>query len=210
MKGKVLYIHGMGGGGDSRIPSILKDAMPDVSVTVRTYDFDPEVAAAQIESWVSEVKPDLVVGESLGAIQTLRIKGLPHLLVSPSLNAPLYLGYLAWLAFVPGMTWMLDRIYKPKSGDRQALHFTYEVLNKYREHRRLAIANSTALGSKDYFYAFFGRDDHYMKSGIVSVKTWKKYFGESYEMYDGTHFMEEEYVLSALVPKIYKVLSVNK
>ena len=176
----------------------------------RTYDFDPEVAAAQIESWVSEIKPDLVVGESLGAIQTLRIKGLPHLLVSPSLNAPLYLGYLAWLAFVPGMTWLLDRIYKPKSGDRQALHFTYEVLNKYREHRRLAIANSTAVGSKDYFYAFFGRDDHYMKSGIVSVKTWKKYFGESYEMYDGTHFMEEEYVLSALVPKIYKVLSVNK
>lgn len=210
MIGKVLYIHGMGGGGDSRIPSILKDAMPDVEVTVRTYDFDPEVAAAQIEEWVAEISPDLVVGESLGSIQTLRIKGLPHLLVSPSLNAPLYFGYLAWLAFVPGMTWLLDRIYKPRSGDRQRLHFTFDVLNKYREHRRRAVANSTLAGSEDYFYAFFGKNDHYRKSGIVSIRTWRKYFGNSYEVYDGTHFMEEEYILNALVPKIYKVLSDNK
>ena len=200
----------MGGGGDSRIPSILKDAMPDVEVTVRTYDFDPEVAAAQIEEWVAEISPDLVVGESLGSIQTLRIKGLPHLLVSPSLNAPLYFGYLAWLAFVPGMTWLLDRIYKPRSGDRQRLHFTFDVLNKYREHRRRAVANSTLAGSEDYFYAFFGKNDHYRKSGIVSIRTWRKYFGNSYEVYDGTHFMEEEYILNALVPKIYKVLSDNK
>ena len=200
----------MGGGGDSRIPSILKDAMPDVEVTVRTYDFDPEVAAAEIEKWVAEISPDLVVGESLGSIQTLRIKGLPHLLVSPSLNAPLYFGYLAWLAFVPGMTWLLDRIYKPRSGDRQRLHFTFDVLNKYREHRRRAVANSTLAGSEDYFYAFFGKNDHYRKSGIVSIRTWRKYFGNSYEVYDGTHFMEEEYILNALVPKIYKVLSDNK
>ena len=48
----VLYIHGMGGGGDSRIPSILNEALAShgVSVHVRTYDFDPETAALQIES----------------------------------------------------------------------------------------------------------------------------------------------------------------
>ena len=210
MKGKVLYIHGMGGGYDSRIPSILKSAMPDVSVTVRTYDFDPEIAAGQISSWISEVSPDLVVGESLGAIQTIRVKGLPHLLVSPSLNAPLYLGYLAWVALIPGMTQLFDRIYKPREGDRQKLHFIHSVLKKYRQHRRHAIANSTRCGSSDYFYAFFGTKDHYRRTGVVSIRTWKKYFGDSFEIYEGTHFMEEEHVLRALVPKIYKVLSYNK
>ena len=210
MKGKVLYIHGMGGGSDSRIPSILKSAMPDVSITVRTYDFDPEIAAGQISSWISEVSPDLVVGESLGAIQTLRVKGLPHLLVSPSLNGPLYLGNLAWVALIPGMTQLFDRLYKPREGDRQKLHFIYSVLKKYRQHRRLAIANSTKCGSPDYFYAFFGTDDHYRRTGVVSVRTWKKYFGDSFEIYEGTHFMEEEHVLHALVPKIYKVLNDNK
>jgi hypothetical protein len=210
MKRKVLYIHGMGGGADSRIPSILKSAMPDVSVTVRTYDFDPEIAAGQISSWISEICPDLVVGESLGAVQTIRVKGLPHILVSPSLNAPLYLGNLSWLALIPGMTWVFDRIYKPREGDRQKLHFTYSVLRKYRQHRRLAIANSTRCGSQDYFYAFFGTKDHYRRTGVVSIRTWKKYFGDTFEIYEGTHFMEEEYVLCALVPKIHKMLNDNK
>lgn len=207
MKKKVLYIHGMGGGADSRIPSILKNAMPQIQVTVRTYDFDPEIAAGQIHAWVLEIKPDLVVGESLGAIQTLRIKGIPHILVSPSLNAPLYLGHLAWLALVPGMTWMFDRIYKPKDGDRQKLHFTFPVLRKYLDHRRKAISNTPLSGNSDYFYAFFGTRDHYRRTGVVSIRTWKKYFGDTFEIYDGTHFMEEEHVLRRLVPKILNVLN---
>lgn len=210
MKRKVLYIHGMGGGGDSRIPAILKSSLTEVDVVVRTYDFDPEKAARQIREWVEELKPSLIVGESLGAIQAIRVKGLPHLLVSPSLNAPLYLGYLSFLALIPGVTRMFDRIYKPKDGDRQRLHFTYDILKKYRQHRREAMANSVISGSTDYFYAFFGTKDHYRRTGVVSIRTWRRYFGDDYEIYDGTHFMEEEHVLTRLVPKILNVLSNNK
>ena len=200
----VLYIHGMGGGGDSRIPSILRDAFADenLDIIVRTYDFDPELAQAQIESWLQEIRPSLVIGESLGTIHAIKIAGIPHLLISPSLNAPLYLGYWSWLALVPGVTWLLDRIYKPKDGDRQKLHFKFLTLKKYLRHRREALANSIAAGSQDYFHAFIGTRDHYRKSGIVSIRTWKKYFGETYTLYEGTHFTEEEFIWSLVVPKI--------
>jgi hypothetical protein len=200
----VLYIHGMGGGGDSRIPSILRDAFADenIDIIVRTYDFDPELAQAQIESWLEEIHPSLVIGESLGTIHAIKIAGIPHLLISPSLNAPLYLGYWSWLALVPGVTWLLDRIYKPKDGDRQKLHFKFLTLKKYLRHRREALANSIAAGSQDYFHAFIGTRDHYRKSGIVSIRTWKKYFGETYTLYEGTHFTEEEFIWSLVVPKI--------
>lgn len=207
MKTKVLYIHGMGGGGDSRIPAILKSSLTEAEVVVKTYDFDPEKAAGQIGEWVEELKPSLIVGESLGAIQAIRIKGLPHILVSPSLNAPLYLGNLSFLALIPGVTWLFDRIYKPKEGDRQKLHFTYDVLKKYRQHRKAALANSSRSGSKDYFYAFFGTKDHYRRTGVVSIRTWKRYFGDHFEIYEGTHFMEEEHVLTRLVPKILNMLN---
>ena len=200
----VLYIHGMGGGGDSRIPSILRDAFADenIDIIVRTYDFDPELAQAQIESWLEEIRPSLIIGESLGTIHAIKIAGIPHLLISPSLNAPLYLGYWSWLALVPGVTWLLDRIYKPKDGDRQKLHFKFLTLKKYLRHRREALANSIAAGSQDYFHAFIGTRDHYRKSGIVSISTWKKYFGETYTLYEGTHFTEEEFIWSLVVPKI--------
>ena len=214
-KHTILYIHGMGGGGDSRIPSILKEHVNDglgpdcafcLDVVVRTYSFDPEVAWGQITSWIEELHPVLIAGESLGSLNAIRIKGLPHVLVSPSLNAPLYLGYLAPLTLVPGVTWIFDRIYRPKEGDRQKLHFTFGTLRKYLPLRKAALANSPAEGGRDSFFAFFGTRDHYRRSGIVSIRTYRKYFGDSYSIYDGTHFMEEEFVLSMLVPKIVQTV----
>ena len=257
----VLYIHGMGGGGDSRIPSILRDvfagpaqqlpstegaalgynplrgstfASPSVEgnshstdnsfqnriegssrgtakveVVARTYDFDPEVAAEQIGKWVEELKPDLVIGESLGSMQAIRVTGVPHLFVSPSLNAPMVFGYLAWMALIPGVSWILDRIYKPREGDRQQLHFAFRTLRKYRQHRREALKNTTINGSGDYFFAFFGTRDHYRRSGIVSIRSWEKYFGKMYQIYEGTHFMEEEHINALLVPKICEILNVS-
>lgn len=208
----ILYIHGMGGGGDSRIPSILDQALrPEgVRVVVRTYDFDPKVASRQIASWVDELKPQLIIGESLGSLHAIRIKGIPHILISPSLNAPLYFSGLAWLTLVPGVTALLDRIYRPREGDRQSLHFTYRVMRNYASHRKEALANSPAAGSDDSFYAFFGRKDHYRKSGIVSVKSWKKHFGQSFEWYDGTHFTEEEYIYSRVLPCLRSTLNINE
>lgn len=205
----VLYIHGMGGGGDSRIPSILQERIPTsagIHVIVRTYDFEPEKAAAQIRGWVDELKPALIIGESLGSIQAIRVKGLPHILVSPSLGAPLFLGYLSFLTFIPGVTLLLDRIYRPREGDRQPLHFSFSNLRGYIRHRREALANAPLNGGKDTFFAFFGTKDHYRRTGVVSVRLYRKYFGDTYSIYDGTHFMEEEYVEKLLIPKIMETI----
>lgn len=215
---KILYIHGMGGGGDSRIPAILKDVFDSspshpersegsVDVIVRTYDFDPEIAAEQIAGWVKELKPSLVIGESLGSLHAIRIKGVPHLFVSPSLNAPLYFGWLASLALIPGVTAILDRVYRPREGDRQSLHFTFRTLRKYLRHRKLALQNTPRNGVQDKFFAFFGTRDHYRRSGIVSKKTWRKHFGNTFATYDGTHFMEEEFVRTILADKALEMMS---
>ena len=217
----VLYIHGMGGGADSRIPSILQECFSsycqmsserneDVSVICRTYDFDPETAVGQISAWIEELKPALIIGESLGALHAIRVKEIPHLFVSPALNTSFYFELLAWLTLIPGITWIFDRIYKPREGDRQPLHFTFRTLRKYMKHRREALKNSSSSGSPDVFYAFFGSHDHYRKSGIVSIRTWKKYFGSAYAVYDGTHFMEDEYIRTLLFDKVAELLQVNK
>lgn len=207
----VLYIHGMGGGGDSRIPSILNEALQgsNVRVVVRTYDFDPETASGQIAAWVEELNPSLVIGESLGSLHALRIRGIPHLLVSPALNTPLYFNVMAWMTLIPGVTQIFDWIYRPKEGDRQKLHFTFSVLRKYSAHRNKALECSSSNGSQDHCHAFFGTRDHYRRSGIVSVKTWKKHFGNSFSIYEGTHFMEEEFVRSVLLDAICNILKIK-
>lgn len=215
----ILYVHGMGGGGDSRIPSILRERLaaeyarmgrPPVAFEVicRTYSFDPEVAAGQLSRWASEVQPDLVIGESMGAVHAVALRGYPHLFVSPSLNAPLFFRVMAWLCRLPGMTRFFDRHYHPKEGDRQALHFTPELLRKWPAVRADALANSTRNGSHDLFFAFFGTRDRYRRSGVVSIRTWRRWFGPgTWTLYSGSHFMEEESILSLLIPKIFSVLA---
>ena len=49
-----------------------------------------------------------------------------------------------------------------------------------------------------------------MKSGIVNVRKWAELFGsDSYATYKGTHYMEEEYLHSMLIPKILEVLGLR-
>ena len=97
---------------------------------------------------------------------------------------------------------LCGRIWHPKDGDRQKLDFSYDVLRKYKAHLEDALAAAKEGG---FFFAFFGTRDHYRRSGIVRIRTWKKLFGDSYKLYEGTHFMEEEYVYSMLAPMIRKI-----
>ena len=195
----------MGGGSDSRIPSILAEALP-YRVVCRTYSFDPEEAAQQIASWVEELKPSLIIGESLGSLHALRVRGVPRLLISPALNGPIYLSVFAWLTLIPGVTWLFDRFYRPRPGDRQPLHFTFRTLRKYGRHRREAMKASHRNGGTDPVHAFIGTRDHYLRTAIVSRKTYKKHFGATCTLYDGTHFTEEEYIRSLVIPKIRELL----
>ena len=207
----ILYIHGMGGGSDSRIPCILRDHFSSVDgsgkvqVVCRTYSFDPVVAHGQITSWVEECSPCLIIGESLGSLHALRIYGLPILLVSPALNTPFYFNILSCLTWIPGISRLFGHIYKPREGDRQTMCFTRSVLKKYRTHGRIALEFSSHSDSP--LHAFFGVHDHYRRTGVVSISKWKKLFGKTFTLYDGTHFMEEEHIYSVLIPEICRILN---
>ena len=211
----ILYIHGMGGGVDSRIPSILNEHIneyvhdPDIriDIVVRTYDIDPYIAERQISSWREELRPQLVIGESLGSLHAILQRGVPHLFVSPAIGAARWMAAASWM---PGASWVMHRIFKPVPGERQVLDFSHKVLSHYRGMWRKLLVCTTLHGSKDYFFAFFGTEDRYMKSGIVNVRKWTELFGsDSYATYKGTHYMEEEYLHSMLIPKILEVLGLR-
>lgn len=206
----------MGGGEDSRIPSYLARHYSEheyqdenlqsvkVDVLVRTYSFDPEEAYASLKQWVSEFKPDLIIGESLGANHAMSLTGVPHLYVSPSMQAPWIMSRYAWASYIPGVVQFLNRFFRPTRPKRQEMDFRGSVVRKYAKVHQRARMNA----GKDYCHAFFGEKDHYRKWGVVDVDKWGKEFG-TYDMYPGTHYMEEEFLESLLIPKINQVLGIR-
>lgn len=197
----LLYIHGMGGGVASRIPSILSANMPDISVVIRTYDFNPSIAWEQIRSWYDEVHPDIVVGESMGANFAVRLEGVPIVLVSPAFGVPGRLAALAPAACIPFVAEAAERKYAREGSDgRQKIHFDPSAMREWRHFSDLRTLRT-------HPFAFFGKRDHYRRSGIVSLRRYEKFFGaDSYAEYDGTHYMEENFILSLLIPKIREVV----
>ena len=259
----ILYIHGMGGGEDSRIPAFLNDwfgsQRPDIRVVVRTYDFHPDQAAAQIDAWYEELRPVLVIGESLGSnhalalLQRLKVAGCgaqrrsgaedlspwgecspassappqpipPLLLVSPALNAPKSLYALRGIARIPQLRKWLNHRFQPLEGRRQTIDFAPETLTAWGAYRNLGrmqepgcpasegafpegtntpLLHTHSAPAPTPIYAFFGRRDHYRRTGVVTVKKWRRTIGPgTYAIYDGTHYMEEAYLRELLIPAI--------
>ena len=208
----ILYLHGMGGGTASRIPGYLGELLPADRIVIRTYDFNPDAAHDQIASWFDEVKPDVVIGESLGATHALALDGIPVILISPALNAGIYFSCLSPLTLIPGVPWLIAKIFKPhgESG-RQIMKFNFKNTWKWMYYRHLA--HKVSSRSNQSHFAFIGDVDGYRKCGIVSLCTWRKWFGKgTYEIVHGNHIMKHghgyddseriAFVKDKLIPKI--------
>ena len=246
----VFYLHGMGGGETSRIPNHLRHffaelGRDDIQVICPTYDFDPEIAHPFILSEIERCKPDLIIGESLGAVHAIRTSGYPLLLVSPAIGGPEYMYRIAPWTLIPGIPWICSRfIWHVKYPGRQKLNFRYRILMHYKAHKEAMLAAAAIRsgrgprkacrlqrlrtedevqwstkpfeglcpedgGSKNnYVHAFIGDYDHYRKNGVVDPDKWDALFGpETRTSYPGTHYMEDEYIRSLLVPAILSLLA---
>lgn len=208
----VLYIHGMGGGVDSRTPKALNRLRPDLNTVIRTYDFDPAIALPQIRSWVEELKPSLIISESMGANYAFLVgKGIPHIYLSPALGAPVRFGRTRWLFHFAFICKHVAKKFPPRPGERQSLHFDYETMCHFHEFSKLVkeAVKEEALARKDgkgdIAMAFFGRKDFYRKSGIVRIRQWVRLFGkDSVHLDNESHFWEEERVKESLLSYLSK------
>ena len=87
---KIVYIHGLGGGTNSRIPNIFKSVVGDQYEII-----NPELPIMPLEGFakakevVDREQPDLVIGSSLGGFFAMALPGLYQtILVNPAMDAP--------------------------------------------------------------------------------------------------------------------------
>lgn len=206
----VLFIHGMGGGADSRVPRMLRELCPEYRIVARTYPFDPEEALPLIKGWIEELKPDLLMSESMGANYALVLgDGIPRLFLSPALGAPALIGNWCCLSLIPGIPAMWGAIFKPREGERQRLDFSFRTASHFRKLNALVKSRMKAGLKNDglLFHALFGRRDFYRKWSVVRIRQWKRHFGaDTFSTDEDSHFWNEDRIRGVLIPKLKEIL----
>ena len=196
----------MGGGEDSRTPRALNELLPECPTVIRNYSFDPETAVREIEAWVEELKPCLIISESMGANYGILVgKGIAHIYLSPAFGAPVWIANLCWFSLIPGVPALLSRIFRPRPGKRQALDFHFRPAYHFVALRRRVRA---ALKEGDNMsQAWFGSKDGYRRWGVVNIRRWQRFLGKKCcHIDDNSHFWEKERVTgSGLLDEIRRL-----
>ena len=216
----ILFLHGMGGSGNSYIPRCLKKKLAnmhftkngepqELNVICRTYKYDPDAATKQITKLVETFNPVLVIGESMGAIHALGIRGIPHIYLSPALNYDKGVDFflpLVELGSKFGFTYRKQRGKRRQEivGDPGLLSKFKPMLESYKQ----AILDNP----RDPSYAYFGTNDPFKVGDIVRIEEYKRLYGDSgdnYEEFDGGHVLDVSRLDDTLVPKIVEMLGLE-
>lgn len=82
----ILYIHGYGGHENGATSQMIQSITPDDKVIAPTYSYwSPDLAIKQINDYINQYNPDMVIGTSLGGFYVLQLDcGVPRIIINPA------------------------------------------------------------------------------------------------------------------------------
>ena len=81
---KILYLHGIGSGANSRTPRELRKYFPDIEIIAPELPARPKDAVKYLsDNYALEDEIDLVIGTSLGGFYALTLPMVKKLLINP-------------------------------------------------------------------------------------------------------------------------------
>ena len=86
MKKKILYVHGFASSGQSGTVTRIRTALPEADVVAPDLPLEPEEAMALLRQVCEELKPDLIIGTSMGGMYAEMLRGYDRILVNPALR----------------------------------------------------------------------------------------------------------------------------
>ena len=77
MKGKkILYVHGFGSSGQSGTVTRIREVLPNATVVAPDLPIEPAEAMTLLRQVCDKEKPDLIIGTSMGGIETMKAHGM--------------------------------------------------------------------------------------------------------------------------------------
>lgn len=198
---KILYLHGIGSGADSRTPVELRKDFPEAEILAPELPVSPkDIVELLKNNYWNDKDIDLVIGTSLGGFFALTFPSTKRILVNPALFADEDIkngiGY-GWQPFFceradGAKEYLIDEGYISElKSIRNSIYCDWYVNNK--EHY---ITNT---------YAIFGENDVLLHH----FDDFKAFFeADKARMISGEHRLSTEEIHSVLTPLVKQVISI--
>lgn len=191
----LLYLHGFAGSGASGTATSLRNALYEHGVQVIAPDIPvmPAEAMPFLKKQVEELKPDLIVATSMGAMYAEQLRGFQRILVNPSFG-------MARLLTFGGMG------RKPFRNARQdgAKDFKVdkEMVAQFKDIEKHCLQGITPA-DKELVYGLFGDHD----KRVNCQAQFKKAYGNAhFGTFDGEHYLNDSVLKKAVLPLIRQLL----
>ena len=189
---KLLYIHGIGSGENSRTAQILRENLKDFfEIFSPEIPINPNDALTFIWNLCSKENFDIIIGTSLGGFYAMQIGGPFKIIINPAMfpskDIIKAIGY-------GEHEFLLERKNKEK---------TYivddEFINQLRHQEKIYYSNILDMEAKYETYALFGKNDEYF-SHYEDFKN--LLYKNNAKFIDGTHRLTKENIEQYLIPLI--------
>ena len=187
---KIVYLHGLGSSGATQTADYLRKKLSEVEVISPDIPLQPEEALQMLNRLCYEVKPDVIVGTSMGAMYAQQLHGYKKILVNPAFHVSEIMrkniGTNKWL--------------NPRRDGQTEFVIDEELCDLYQQMEESQFDGITEF-DKNHTHAFFGTED-------ALVDGYDEYM-RNYSMathYPGEHRLLQKWVKIYILPCIKELL----
>lgn len=192
---KVLYIHGFASAGSTGTATQMRNHLYPKGVQVESPDVpvNPLEAMTMLRALVADVKPDLIVATSMGALYAEQLYGVPRILVNPSFH-------MAKLLTFRGLG---RREFRNKRQDgAKDFKVDKSMIQAFQQVEKNSFRGITAE-EKTLVWGLFGTQDK-----LVNCQAdFKNHYGSGrMRLFEGEHFLNDKVLSHAVMPLVEGLL----
>lgn len=186
---KLLYVHGLGGSGDGRFATILRNNIDDCVVDAPEIPINPKEALEFVRDIISKNDYDLVIGSSLGAYYLMYCGYMPKkFLVNPAVKAGEYIENFVGKG-VQKFNSVRNKGEEEYIIDDEFISELKDMEYSFDEEDRLGIRCIVSVDDE-----LFGKQN--------SENCIKKFHERNVSIMHSSHRVEDEVIINEIIPKI--------
>ena len=192
---KLVYFHGFMSSGASGTVESLRRMLPELEVFAPDIPVDPVDALPYLRQYCEEIKPDIIVGTSMGAMYAQQMFGYRKICVNPSFN-------MSTMSKVMKANTTYPFQNGRKDGQKE-FKITGQIVKNFNAMERKQFKGITDF-DRENTYGLFGYHD----TTVNCYDLFRKYYTHA-QRFEGEHRLNDKSLKTAVVPLVKQILGIN-